>query len=174
MSANEVSLKTAGFSDWPDTVGSEQSGCSRAYRRHESTADWAFYYDPGFFGFGQAIEVIVLHNKQFPEIMLVEEKYLSGNAWGQTEKGEPRDPKDPYSLHWMVFRRRYWPNVERMLAAWRGETEVPKGKRKPRDIEPMTEAEITALNAALHERYITAGIPLPEEAEHETQVAVTP
>ena len=150
------------FTDWPEQGPRIRVAREVTLHLHEGGEDHAFYHDPGMFGFAQGVEVSVLRNRHFPEMMIVEEKRLSGNAWGQTPEGKPRTPDDPFSLHWLVIGRDHWTSVDRMLASWRGETEVPPRCRKPRRIEPMTAAEIADHLDRLRAMYVAAGIPVPE------------
>jgi hypothetical protein len=108
----------------------------------------AFYFQESGFGFGQAIEIeeVSLKEDEFPEAKnqsIVQVQILSGNSWGQTKEGKPRTTKEPYTMHWLICRTEYYPNMQRALDALTGKMEVPKGKRKPRPIPDMTEDEIT-------------------------------
>lgn len=57
-------------------------------------------------------------------------------------KYEPRTADKPYTLHYLICRCDYFPTLRRALDSLMGKTEIPKGKRKPRPIEPMTDEEI--------------------------------
>ncbi len=158
------------FTDWPEQVPPEVSRIPdpKPYKLYEGKEDFAFYYDGGGpFGFGQALEVRILRPKDFPDFGVVEVKFLSGNSWGQTKEGKPRNPDEPYTLHWIIVKTEYWHTPERWIAASNGGTEVPKGKRKPRPMEPMSKEEAEALNSAIKQMYIDAGLPLPEVKKDE-------
>jgi hypothetical protein len=119
---------------------------TQEYKLYKSVdGTFAFYFsgDVGF-GFGHAIEIERMIHKDNPQKTIVQVQYLSGNSWGTTSEGKPRSPDDPYSLHYLVARTDYYPTMQRAIDALTGKTEVPKGKRKARPIQPMTNQELEA------------------------------
>ena len=131
---------------WPETIDTGQT-IGKMQKLHEGKPNYAFYFEESGFGFGQATEIaeVELTKGTHPEAKnrtIVEVKHLSGNSWGRTEDGRPRTTKDPYTMHWLICSTDYYPTMNRAMDALTGKTEIPKGKRKPRKIEPMTEDEI--------------------------------
>lgn len=119
---------------WPQLDG---------FKLHETKGqDFAFYYKTAGWGFAHALEVRSVWIEGKPERKIAEVKHLSGNSWGQTADGEPRTTEKPYTMTWLVCRTEYYPSTKRAVDALTGKTEVPKGKRKPRPISPMTDEEL--------------------------------
>jgi hypothetical protein len=82
---------------WPETL---KSHTKKPYRLYKAGEDYAFYYMPSAFGFAHAKEILVRRAVTDPTIVLVEERTLSGNAWGVTKDGRPRTTGDPSTLTW--------------------------------------------------------------------------
>jgi len=114
------------------------------YVLHECTERRIFYYKKIPFGFAHGIEILETHHVDKPSKKITIVKHLSANSWGKTEDGKQRTAKDPYTLAWVSTRVEYYPTMQRAVDALLGKTETPKGKRKPRPIEPMTEEELLA------------------------------
>jgi hypothetical protein len=117
------------------------------YSLYESKANkFAFYYRKGAFGFGHAFEIDEVFKKGRPEKTLARVKHLAGNTWGFVKHKdgtrEPRSEDKPYTMTWLIVRTDFYPSIQRAIDALTGKTEIPKGKRKPRPIESMTEDEL--------------------------------
>jgi len=117
------------------------------FKLHEQNRGlFAFYYKPLTFGFAHSIEIETLGHKHDPSLRIVAVKHMSGNSWGRTDDGRPRTIDDPNTLHWLICRTDYFPNMERAIGHLTDKTEIPKGKRKPVLIAPMTDEEVQAWN----------------------------
>jgi hypothetical protein len=97
---------------WPETL---KSHTKKPYRLYEASEDYAFYYIESVFGFAHAKEILVRRAVTDPTIVLVEERTLSGNAWGVTKDERPRTVNDPSTLTWFHVKSDWF----RSLDHWR-------------------------------------------------------
>jgi len=116
------------------------------FKLYDSKEGYAFYVHTQGFGFANAMKIELGFHSKEPNKTIVQVKHLAGNSWGRyTHKdgtSEPRTVDKPYTMTWLVMRTDYYPTMVRAMDAMLGKTEIPKGKRKARPIQPMTEDEL--------------------------------
>jgi hypothetical protein len=100
---------------WPETL---KSHTGKPYRLYEASEDYAFYYVASAFGFAHAKEILVRRAVTDPKIVLVEERTLSGNAWGVTEDGRPRTVEDPSTLTWFHVTSDWFRSLDHWRACY--------------------------------------------------------
>jgi len=104
-----------------------------------------FYLREVGFGFRYGMRLQTGTKTTDPSQRLIIVKHLSGNSWG-TNYSDAKHAGTPdwQATRWIIMRTDYFPSMERAIDHLLGKEEVPKGKRKPRRIQPMTDEELIA------------------------------
>jgi hypothetical protein len=105
---------------------------------------YAEYYREVGFGFAHALIIEEASHNECKDRKIAVVQHLTGNSWGQTERGEPRTSEKPETVNWMLIGVDYYPSISLAIRHLQGKKGVPKGKRKPRKIRPLNEEELEA------------------------------